>query len=98
MMIRYLVGALEARERLEDAVDERLVRVRDALLQAEQRLQMGVRQKQLPVANQLRGLAQLGGQRVHKVRHQARTAVLGLHEMARVFRAFKESTRAEHLT
>ena len=77
---RYLVdgGSFQGGQRLEDAVDEGLVRIGDALLEAELRLQLRLVQQQLPVGHQLRRLAQLRRQRVHKVRHQARAAVVRL--------------------
>jgi hypothetical protein len=54
------------------------VRIGNALLQTEQRLQVRIGEEQLPEGHQLGRLAQLGRNRMNEIRNQTRAAVVSL--------------------
>ena len=54
------------------------MRIGNALLQTEQRLQVRIGEEQLPEGHQLGRLAQLGRNRMDEIRNQTRAAVVSL--------------------
>jgi len=74
-------GSLQCRKRLEDTIDKSAVRISYALLQAEQRLEMRIREEQLTVGNQLGRLAQLSCHRMDEISYETSAAVLCLTKM-----------------